>query len=92
MSAERLHGDVRAVAREALDRRPRPLISVREAADLLGIPRSVAYRWAKAKRLPGLVTVGARYYVKRLVLLAWLAEDGPGAAPMPDELHAARRG
>ena len=72
------------------ERRPKPLISVNEAADLLGISRSVAYVLARRRELPGLVELNGRYYVRRLVLLAWLAGDDAGNGRPPDELIGAR--
>ena len=71
--------------------RPKPLISVNDAADLLGISRSVAYVLARRRELPGLVELNGRYYVKRPVLLAWLAGDGMGDAHLPTELADVRQ-
>ena len=73
------------------DLRPKPLISVNEAADLLGISRSVAYVLARRRELPGLVELNGRYYVRRLVLLAWLAGDDAGSGPPAGELAVARQ-
>ncbi len=58
------------------DRRPKPLIAVSEAAYLAGVSRSVAYQWVRAGCMPGHVELNGRHYVKRQVLLAWLAGDG----------------
>lgn len=54
---------------------PKPLLSVSQAAELAGVSRSVAYTWARLGCLPGAVHVGGRWYVRRLVLLAWLGGD-----------------
>ena len=51
----------------------RPLMSVREAAELAGVTESTAYRWANTGELPGAVRVHGRWYVRRVVLEAWLA-------------------
>ncbi|MBI3969867.1 MAG: helix-turn-helix domain-containing protein [Chloroflexi bacterium] len=50
----------------------RPLISVRRAAERLGITESSAYRWLAAGELPGAVRVNGRSYVRRRVLEARL--------------------
>ena len=93
MSGERLRAELRAATSDALRRRrgDRPLISVEQAAHLIGISRSVAYRWTRLGCLPGAVSVGGRWYVRRLVLLAWLAADDAGAPlPLNEELSEAR--
>lgn len=54
----------------------RPLISVRQAAELLGVTESTAYRFLNRGELAGAVRVGNRWYVRRAVLLRWL--DGEG--------------
>ena len=51
----------------------RPLLLVRQAADVLGITESTGYRWLERGELPGAVHVGDRWYVRRTVLGAWLA-------------------
>ena len=71
--------------------RTKPLLSVSEAAALAGVSRSVAYQWVRAGCMPGHVELNGRHYVKRAVLLAWLADDGDGASiPTPGELATAR--
>lgn len=57
------------------ERRPKPLLTVAEAADLLGRSRSATYELARRGELPGAVQLNNRYHVKRGVLLAWLASD-----------------
>ncbi len=66
----------------------RPLVSVGEAGDLLGISESAAYRLAAADALPGLVRLpGARMRVRARVLEAWLNGQEPSAAPFaPGEI------
>ncbi len=51
----------------------RPLISVAEAAALVGVSEATGYRWVAAGELPGAVRVGGRWYVRRLVIETWLA-------------------
>jgi excisionase family DNA binding protein len=51
----------------------RPLITVREAAELAGVTESTAYRWANTGELAGALRVHGRWYVRRVVLEAWLA-------------------
>ena len=73
--------------------RPKPLMSVAGAAKLIGVAPTTAYEWARRDELPGLVKIGNRLYVKRAVLLAWLAgEDiptmhGPMHSDMPHARH-----
>jgi len=50
----------------------RPLLSVPQAAALLGISVTAAYRWLERGELPGAVHVGGRWWVRRRVLEAWL--------------------
>jgi len=54
----------------------RPLISVSQAAALLGIGVTAAYRWLERGELPGAVHVGGRWWVRRHVLEAWLSGKG----------------
>ena len=49
------------------------LISVSQAAALLGVSRSVAYQWLRLGCLPGAVVIAGRAYVRRRVLEDWLA-------------------
>lgn len=62
----------------------RPLISVAQAAEVLGVTESTAYRWLSLGSLAGAVRVGNRWYVRRRVLEAWLVgesqHDRPAAA------------
>ena len=61
---------------------PRPLLSIREAAALMGISRRKAYTLAHADALPGLVrTPGFELMVRRAVLERWLVGDDPQAGP-----------
>lgn len=60
----------------------KPLLSVREAAGLLGVSEATARRLARTGNLPGLLSIpGHRLLVRRRVLEAWLA--GQDAAPAP---------
>lgn len=52
------------------------LISVPAAAELLGISRASAYRYADAGQLPGVRRFGRRVYVVRARLNEFLASDG----------------
>jgi excisionase family DNA binding protein len=60
--------------RRALDRKT---YSIQEAADLLGIGRSLAYELAQEGTLPGVRRLGRRYVVSKSVLDGWL-----GLAPV----------
>ncbi len=53
----------------------RQVYSITEAAQLLGIGRSLAYSLAKAGELPGIRQVGQRYVVLRSVLDRFLAGE-----------------
>jgi excisionase family DNA binding protein len=75
--------------------RPKPLLSVREAAELLDVGVTTAYEWLRRGELPGAVQHGGRWYVRRALLLAYIngtdvllaAPDGP----VPLSHDAARR-
>jgi len=57
--------------------RHRPTISVREAADVLGISRETAYRWAREGNLPGGLRLGPNAVrVRTADLLALLEPKG----------------
>ncbi|WP_222598247.1 helix-turn-helix transcriptional regulator [Lentzea tibetensis] len=56
------------------------LISVPAAAELLGISRASAYRYADANQLPGVRRFGRRVYVVRARLEEFLASDEQLAA------------
>jgi len=61
----------------AIRQAQRPLVSIAEAAELAGLSKSVAYRLATARTLPGLVRLpGSRVLVRRRVLEAWLCGEG----------------
>ena len=57
------------------NRPQRPLISVAQAAELAGVSEATGYRWVAAGELPGAVKVHGRWYVRRLVLEAWLGGE-----------------
>lgn len=67
--------------------RQKPLISVANAAELLGIGTTTAYDWLRAGALPGAVQVNGRWYVRRAVLEAYVRGDDvlgdAVGAPMP---------
>lgn len=50
------------------------LLTIREAAKLLGRPERILYRWASEGRLPGARRVGRALYVARPELMAWLGK------------------
>ena len=51
------------------------VLSVPEAAELLGISRDLAYDLARRGELPGAVQLGRRWVVSRPKLLAWLGAE-----------------
>jgi excisionase family DNA binding protein len=60
-------------ATKALEPQPiRLTYSVEEAADLLGIGRSLAYTLAQEGTLPGVRRLGRRYVVSKTALDGWL--------------------
>ena len=50
----------------------RPLMTVAECAKELGVSRGTAYVYARREELPGLVSLGGHYYVRRAVFEQWL--------------------
>jgi excisionase family DNA binding protein len=58
----------------------RKTYTVEEAADLVGIGRSLAYELAQEGTLPGVRRLGRRYVVSRAVLDAWLESPQPCAS------------
>jgi excisionase family DNA binding protein len=60
-------------ATKALEPQPiRLTYAVEEAAELLGIGRSLCYQLAQEGTLPGVRRLGRRYVVSRAALDAWL--------------------
>ena len=57
----------------------RPLLSVREAARLIGIGKDLAYAMVAENRLP-VVRFGRRVLVHRALLLRWLHAEAAAAA------------
>lgn len=56
-------------------------VTVTETARMLGIGRGLAYKLAKAGRLPGVIRIGERRLViSKLALEGMLAEAGRGPA------------
>ena len=53
--------------------RPKPLLTIAEAAECWGRSRSATYESARRGELPGLATLNGRYYVRWAVFEAWLA-------------------
>lgn len=69
--------------------RPKPLLSVREAAELLGVGTTTAYEWVRRGDLPGAVQHGGRWYIRRALLEAYLrGEDS--ARPVPQAVREVR--
>ncbi len=67
----------------------RPLITVAEAAELLGKSRSATYVIARRHELPGCVVLNGRLHVRRAVLERWLAgQGGAEAEPEKGDGHA----
>ena len=54
-------------------KRAKPLMPVSEAGHELGIGTTTAYEWLRRGELPGAVRLGGRWYVRRVVLEAFLA-------------------
>ena len=54
-------------------------LSIEEAAQLLGISRKTAYKYAKIGELPGVRLLGTRYKVSKKLLEDWL--DGKQHMP-----------
>ena len=69
----------------------KPLIPVAKAAELRGVAPTTAYEWARRDELPGLVKLGNRLYVRRAVLLAWLAGEDVATTPAPVPLRAGQQ-
>jgi excisionase family DNA binding protein len=64
----------------ANDLRPfQETLSIEEAAQLLGISRKTAYKYAKIGELPGVRLLGTRYKVSKKLLEDWL--DGKQHMP-----------
>jgi len=62
-----------ALERADRNNRPQhPLLSVAEASDLAGVSEETVYGWVAAGELPGVMRVGGRWYVRRLMLETWL--------------------
>jgi excisionase family DNA binding protein len=59
----------------------RKTYTIQEAADLLGIGRSLAYELAQEGILPGVKRLGRRYLVSRAALDTWL--ESPPAVLQP---------
>jgi excisionase family DNA binding protein len=59
----------------------KPLLSVRQAAQRLGVSETTAYEWARRNELPGLVRLGGRLYVRAVVLDRFIAGDDVPTAP-----------
>ena len=81
-------------ARTTITRTPRTgsakqrlTVNVAEAANMLGIGRSLAYEMARDGRLPTVKLGARRYVVPRLALERMLANAGPAA----DSTHVLRR-
>jgi len=64
--------------------RPKPLLTIRECATLLGVCTTTAYAFARRGELPGLVRLNGRYYVRRAVFEGWLAGVGEMRATPAD--------
>lgn len=56
------------------------LMTIREAAQLLGQPERRLYRWAAEGRLPGVRRFGRAVYVSREELERWLVGNGAAAS------------
>ena len=61
--------------------RRNPTVTVREAADLLGVSPETAYRWAREGTLPGVIRMGHRTVRIKSSVLLQLLEDPDGMRP-----------
>jgi predicted DNA-binding transcriptional regulator AlpA len=61
--------------------RPKPLLSVRETAELLGWKLSRTYEATRRREIPGLVEINGRLLYRRRVVEAWLSGELPSLAP-----------
>lgn len=69
----------------------RPLLSIRDAADLLGMSEATARRLARTGNLPGLVAIpGHRLLVRRRILEQWLAGERDDSADAGEALRVVR--
>lgn len=62
----------------------RMTLTVAEAAQLLGISRTLAYERARAGELPGLIHIGRSYRASKPALLRWLGAEPGSPAPGND--------
>ena len=66
----------------------KPLLTVAEAARMMGLSCSTGYELARAGELPGHVELLGRRYVRRAVLEAWLdGQGGPNGHEREAEDH-----
>ncbi len=52
------------------------LLTIKQAALLLGLSTRALYRWSAEGRLPGLRRIGRSLFVSRSELMAWLKVQG----------------
>jgi excisionase family DNA binding protein len=57
--------------------RPDPLLSVRDAAEILGVSRNIVYVWARESRVPCFKLNGVLRF-KRADLEAWMEDNRRG--------------
>jgi hypothetical protein len=60
----------------------KPLMSVRETADLLGWKLSRMYEATRRREIPGLVEINGRLLYRRRVVEAWLDGDSIKGDPL----------
>lgn len=62
--------------RSSVDTQRLPLLlTIREAAQLIGRPERVLYRWAAEGRLPGVKRLGRAVFIAQPELLSWLGAN-----------------
>ncbi len=58
------------------------LLTIRSAANFLGVSVRQAYRWSAEGRLPGVLRIGRAVFVSRSVLEAWLRGSSHDGEPL----------
>ena len=62
----------------------KPVLSLQEAADLLGVHRDTVVRWTRSPHYLPCVKAGSRWLFNREAVLAWVAGRPPADAVQRD--------